>query len=266
MLIAFGHRMPINWLGRRGASFVRSALKRMRSAPIDGSRLGLRLRLNTSGNASERRLLVSPQFFDPEVLEFLKNALKPGFVFVDIGANAGTYSLFVGTRVGPSGTLVAVEPHPVALQRLKFNLSINGLDWAHVAPVALSDSDGSIDLHINPRNIGSTSARENQQSGIESETFSVPCRTLASLAAELNLTHIDAIKADIEGFEDRVLEPFFDQAPRAIWPQILIVEDGRLAWKTDFLSKLAGKGYRIVLETGGNIVLTRPDDQTSARS
>ncbi len=256
-LIALGHRMPATRMGRRGASFIRSALKRLRETPIDGTRLGSRMRLHTSGNASERRLLVSPQFFDPDVLALLEPALKPGFVFIDIGANAGTYSLFVGTRVGASGKLLAVEPHPVALARLRCNLALNGLDWAQVAPVALSDADGSVDLHLNAQNIGSTTARETWHPELNERVITVPCRTLAGLVAEAQFTHIDAVKADVEGLEDRILLPFFAHAPEALWPRLVIVEDGRRAWQTDLIAVLTGKNYRVVLETGGNVVLVR---------
>ena len=87
----------------------------------------------------------------------LETALTPGFVFVDIGANAGAYTLFVAHRVGSSGKVLAVEPHPTARQRLQCNLDLNGIDWVTIAPVALAEGPGVLSLFINDRNIGSSS-------------------------------------------------------------------------------------------------------------
>ena len=106
---------------------------------------------------SHERLLVSPQFFDPDVLARLEAALRPGFVFIDIGANVGAYSLFVGQRTRPPARILAVEPHPEAQRRLSCNLALNGLGWVETVPVALSDAAGTIELMVNERNIGSSS-------------------------------------------------------------------------------------------------------------
>src|SRR5262245_50554251 len=78
-LMGLGRRLPYTWAGRRMASLIRSSLKRLSRRPIDAVRLGSRMRLHPRGNASEKRLLVSPQFFDPEVLNLLERALQPGF-------------------------------------------------------------------------------------------------------------------------------------------------------------------------------------------
>ena len=92
--------MPRTWVGRRVTSLIRSFLKRWSERPIDAVRLGSRMRLHPRGNASEKRLMTSPQFFDPAELGVLEFMLAPGFVFFDIGANVGAYTLFVATGSG----------------------------------------------------------------------------------------------------------------------------------------------------------------------
>jgi FkbM family methyltransferase len=257
MLIAMGHGMPANWAGRRGASLIRSVLKRWSDAPIDAVRLGSRMRLYANGNASEKRLMTSPQFFDPGELAVLERALKPDFVFVDIGSNAGAYTLFVASRVGARGRIVAVDPHPVARQRLQCNLDLNGIGWVTIAPVALSDTTGTLSLFINDRNIGSSSLSADVEAGSPQRAIEVPTRTLLSLVEEEGLSRIDAIKIDVEGVEDRILAPFFGSAPSALWPDLLLMEDNKSAWNSDLLALLRQSGYAIVLETGGNIVMRR---------
>jgi FkbM family methyltransferase len=254
-LMAMGHRMPDTWGGRRGASLIRSVLKRWTDQPIDAVRLGSRMRLYADGNASEKRLMTSPQFFDPDELAILEQALKPDFVFVDIGANAGTYTLFVASRVGPGGRILAVDPHPVARQRLQCNLDLNSIGWVSIASVALSDTTGTLQLHINDRNIGSSSLDADIDAGSRKRAIEVPARTLLSLVEEEGFTRIDAIKVDVEGVEDRILAPFFGTAPSALWPRLLLMEDNRSAWKSDLLALLRQSGYAVVLETDGNIIM-----------
>jgi FkbM family methyltransferase len=265
-LMAMGHRMPDNWGGRRGASLIRSVLKRWSDQPIDAVRLGSRMRLHANGNASEKRLMTSPQFFDPDELAILEKALKPGFVFVDIGANAGTYTLFVASRVGRSGRILAIDPHPVARQRLQCNLDLNGVDWATIAPVALSDATGTLQLYINDRNIGSSSLNADIDAVSRKRPIEVPTRPLLDLVAEEGLTHIDAIKIDVEGVEDRILVPFFSTAPAYLWPRLLLMEDSRAHWTTDLLALLRKKGYAVLLETGGNLVMGHADNEHAANN
>jgi FkbM family methyltransferase len=259
-----GHRLPYTWAGRRAASLIRSTLKRLSRRPIDAVRLGSRMRLHARGNASEKRLLVSPQFFDPEVLAFLGSALKPGFVFIDIGANVGTYALFVARRTGPPARVLAVEPHPEARKRLACNLELNGLDWVETVPVALSDAPGTVELLINERNIGSTSMSDRWEPDMPRQRIEVPCDTLLGVVRRYGLQRIDAIKADVEGAEDRVLAPFLAAAPPALWPRLIIIEDGRRSWRQDLLALLERRGYVTALASRGNIVLTYSADPSKA--
>ena len=101
--------------------------------------------------------MATPQFFDAVEMALLETRLNADFVFLDVGANAGAYTLFVANRVGRTGRIIAVEPHPTALARLHCNLALNEIDWAKVVPAALSDHNGSVSLFVNERNIGSSS-------------------------------------------------------------------------------------------------------------
>jgi FkbM family methyltransferase len=256
-LMALGQRMPPTWAGRRGASLIRSVLKRWSDRPVDAVRLGSRMRLHPRGNASEKRLMTSPQFFDPVELAVLEGALTPGFVFIDIGANAGAYTLFVAQRVGAGGRIVAVEPHPTARARLLCNLALNGIGWVSVAAVALAEEAGTSLLFVNDRNIGSSSLDGAREPGIEKRHLQVPCQTLLGLVAQEGLERIDAVKIDVEGAEDRVLVAFFSAAPSALWPRLLLIEDNRGAWQQDLPGTLERCGYLSVAATRGNLVMRR---------
>jgi len=45
-------------------------------------------------------------------LRYLQNKLRPGDVFIDVGANIGLWTLVAATSVGPSGRVFSFEPNP----------------------------------------------------------------------------------------------------------------------------------------------------------
>ena len=255
-LIAIGRRLPRNWAGRRIASLIRSFLKRYSGRPIDVIRLGSRMRLYPRSNSSEKRLMATPQFFDAVEMALLETRLTPDFVFLDVGANAGAYSLFVANRVGAAGRIIAVEPHPTALARLQCNLALNGIDWATVVPAALSDHDGTVSLFINAQNIGSSSMLADRRPDLATQSIEVDCRSLASLVREQGLSRIDAMKLDVEGAEDRILMPYLTQASPPPLPRFLIIEDNRSVWRGDLLGLLARAGYVMQATANANLVLS----------
>ena len=252
-----GATMPPTRLGRKVCTSFRSVLRRMTDGPIDTEVLGQRMRLHPSGNAGEKRLLISPQYFDPEELALLGRMVTPEFAFVDIGANVGTYTLFVARRAGSKSRMLAVEPHPIARERLMCNLALNGLDWVVVAPVAVSNSAGELELHLDARNIGSTSAKVSQVGSPSGESFRVAAVTLESLLQKHCFDHIDALKIDIEGVEDLALVPFFTTASERLFPRVIVIEDNRAAWSHDLFGLLAAKGYSQRALHSGNVVLER---------
>src|SRR5918997_45141 len=87
--------LPNSWAGMRLVYLLRRvAIKVLRGAPVDIETLGARMRLHPYNNVSEKRVLFTPQFFDPEELAILKSRLKDGFTFVDVCANIGGYNFF----------------------------------------------------------------------------------------------------------------------------------------------------------------------------
>ena len=66
--------------------------------------------------------------------------------FVDVGANIGTYSLLARRLVGPTGRVVAFEPHPVAAARLRENVELNRIDNIEVHEAAVADVAGEAEF------------------------------------------------------------------------------------------------------------------------
>ena len=63
--------------------------------------------------------------WEPEMTAYVEATLRPGGVFIDVGANIGYYSMLASRLVGPSGSVVAIEPSPTNFSELKRNIALN---------------------------------------------------------------------------------------------------------------------------------------------
>ena len=73
---------------------------------------------------------------------------------------------------------------------------------------------------------------------------------------------VDALKIDVEGFEDEALLPLFEEEHRALWPVAVLIEVAhQTIWKTDITALLSDLGYRVRARTAENLLLVR--DQVS---
>ena len=242
-LLRLAQRQPVSWLGRRLALILRRIVLRNRTAPIDAAVQGLRMRVHVTDNVSERKFLFMPQFCDPAERAYVQAHLTPDGVFLDIGANAGIYTLTAAhayARLGGSGYVLAVEANPTMQARLRFNVEINAfLPQVRLAPIALSDQTGEVVFTISDSNLG--------ESGLATpgtNKLRVPCKTLLDLLRDENVSKVDGMKIDVEGVEDVILAPFFQEAARNLFPGFIIIENSAYRWRSDLLSLLTRVGYR----------------------
>lgn len=125
---------------------------------------------------------------DPEMHVWTRE-LKPGDLFVDVGANAGAYTLWALDR---GAHVIAVEPDPAAVRRLRANLELNGYQ-AEVVEAALLDRTGVAHLST-----GLDTCNHLVEAGLE-----VAASTLDIVLGERRAA---GVKIDVEGFERVVLE------------------------------------------------------------
>ncbi len=57
----------------------------------------------------------------------MQSIVRPGMVFVDVGANLGSYTVPLAEAVGPLGMVLAFEPFRWTYQMLTANVALNGL-------------------------------------------------------------------------------------------------------------------------------------------
>ncbi len=84
---------------------------------------------------------------EPAITSLIKYIVKPGDLCLDIGANVGAVTLVMSFATGRKGKVVAIEPHPRMVERLRANVELNRLDNVSIMPVALSDTAGRAVLY-----------------------------------------------------------------------------------------------------------------------
>jgi FkbM family methyltransferase len=145
--------------------------------------------------------------FEPNEFAFLDRMLRPGMVFVDVGANDGYYTLFGARKVGRVGRVLAVEPSTRERTNLERNIARNGLANVAVAPVALGAACGTAELQLaQTAHSGHNTLGRFANDGVQAESVErVQVRTLDDVVAEQKLARIDIIKIDVEGAEASVI-------------------------------------------------------------
>jgi FkbM family methyltransferase len=140
---------------------------------------------------------------EPEVQTVLADLLGPGDVFYDVGANIGYFTIIGARLVGPSGRVVAVEPQPEALRRLRHNLALNGFDNVTVVEAAVADEESYADLVVSQEEILEEAALAGARAP-DLPRIRVRMTTLDQLRAA-DLPAPTLVKLDIEGAEVRAL-------------------------------------------------------------
>jgi FkbM family methyltransferase len=221
--------------------------------PVDIEYFGVKFRLQPWDNVVDRKIVFGSKRRDRDEIGFLEGHLDQHSIFLDIGANIGYYSCMLAA----SGVnrVIAVEPHPVTRDRLTFNIEANNFQNSiTIAPYALGDSAGEVTLTTQGGDLGSSSVF-NINSNARVTHYKVEMMSLQGLCDKLKVSRIDAAKIDIEGLEDKVLIPFFEEAPSSLWPHYLIIEHVHSTdWGNDLFEKIDQCGYRARLQTRANTI------------
>lgn len=253
-LLGWAQSMPASWLGRRAALLLRKIVLSGEYRAVDAVVDGLKFRLYMRDNVSERKFLFMPQFFDRSERALMKERLHDGSVFVDIGANAGIYTMTAAALVGDRGRVLSVEPNPAVLDRLKFNTALNSFNArVTVEQSCVGDSEGMVELTLDDTNLGGSSLVTERST----RKISVACYPLITILGKCGITRIDGLKIDIEGAEDMALIPFFAEAPESLLPGFIILENSPKDWRQDLPDALRKAGYRLLETTRMNMVWIR---------
>jgi FkbM family methyltransferase len=225
-----------------------------RAGPVDVEYQGASFRFYHQLSATERGALFNPDY-NIEELDFLRSYTPVGGVFIDVGANVGTYAMALARHVGPSGKVIAIEPHPVTHARLAFNRTASDFDQVILVAAAAGPADGELMIETDGDNLGASHIVSGEPG---SGAFKVPSRRLQRILEDAGVIHVDALKIDVEGFEDRVLTGFFKEAPASLWPAAVVIEHlSRDEWLNDCIADMLARGYVATSKTRSNTLLIR---------
>ena len=148
-------------------------------------------------------LLIRDGIFEAPESDLVSRLVRQGDTCIDAGSHVGYYTCFLAHLVGESGRVYAFDANPEACEAAKRNLSLNGMTWAEVSNMALSDHEGSLQFHVS----------SDDQTGLSSvgsipsskKTIHVPCGRLETLLDNRGINHVRLLKIDVEGSEEMVL-------------------------------------------------------------
>lgn len=131
-------------------------------------------------------------------IQFVRDYLKPGMHFLDIGASFGVYALMAAKKVGESGLVTAFENDIIARNFLELSIKTNNFEHLSLIRKTVSDTDGVANWVS--RSIPELSSfDENGDEQVESVR-------LDSWWEEGVISAVDFIKINVNGFEHKVLQ------------------------------------------------------------
>jgi FkbM family methyltransferase len=154
--------------------------------------------------------------YEPNEMYAMSKLIGPGMCVVDVGANAGVFTLIAAKLVGASGTVHAFEPSPRDRERLVANVRTNELSNVHVHASALGRAAGKAVLAV----AGAGHPGHNTIGGFaysadaDSYSLEVEVSTLDDFVKEQKLARLDLLKIDVEGSETAVLQGARDSVRR----------------------------------------------------
>ncbi len=250
--------ISLAWRSRLKRGAFRPMLSRLvnllRAGPVDVQYQGASFRFYHQASATERGALFNPDY-NLEELDFLRAHTPAGGVFVDVGANVGTYAMVLARRVGAAGKVVAIEPHPITHARLAFNRAASSFAQVTLVAAAAGPADGELMIETDGDNLGASHIVSGE---VSNKAIRVPSLRLQRILGEAGVSHVDALKIDVEGFEDRVLTGFFREAPPSLWPRAVVIEHlSRNEWLEDCIAGMHARGYAETGKTRSNTLLVR---------
>lgn len=173
--------------------------------------------------------------FDVPLLNRLCAYIRPGDVVVDVGAFIGDHTLAYAraTHGVSTGRVLAFEPNPTAYECLKRNMA--ALEHVQCFRAGLSDSGGNACLCESP----------NAGASYLIPGTGIPLVTLDSF----QLTRLNFIKIDAEGYEMRILRGAQETIRRCRPVMFIEINDGALRRAGEDPNQvmiwIAAQGYRI---------------------
>jgi FkbM family methyltransferase len=150
--------------------------------------------------------------YEPDVAEIMFHVLAEGDTVVDVGANAGFFTILMAHLVGASGKIISFEPGANTVNRLKNNIKINNLANITLIERPVSNCEEEVTFHLNSDDSGGNALWDpaafpgNTKSQAAELSQTMTSATLDNVFQKNELPRPKLIKIDTEGAEQKVLE------------------------------------------------------------
>lgn len=182
------------------------------------------------------------------VQEAVRDLLRPGLTFFDVGSNVGFFALLAAREVGPAGSVHAFEPVPEIAAAISANAARNDLDVT-VHAVAVADRHGGTAELMLAGHPGGATISAADAPGDLTGRVQVPLVTLDRLVTDGTCPVPDVVKIDVEGVEMQVLDGMADLlagARPALVCELDSADPAVLATKVDaWRTRMAAVGYEV---------------------
>lgn len=141
--------------------------------------------------------LIKGAGFEPVLTRVVSNILRPGDVFVDLGAHEGYFSLTAAASC-PSATIHSIEPFPASVGWIRSNVESSNLRNVQVHALAIADSDGER-MIVAGQHTGSTHLVDLDPDA--KQTLPVQAMSLDTFVRTIGRPRVRFMKIDCEGAE-----------------------------------------------------------------
>jgi FkbM family methyltransferase len=221
----------------------------------------------------------TPYFDDEGVLDLVAQIVRPGMTVIDVGAHWGEFALFAARFALPGGTIHAFEPSSRSYRRLEENIqhAKHPPERIILNRAALHNTLGALELNEFPERFsGWNSIGRAAMTLADGRTLwpvgseIVTALTLDAYCEQRQVSEVDLLKIDVEGFELEVIEGCSEllrqsRIHRIIFEISLAPLHGANRTAREVLERIASYGLQISrIEAGGELVPIRALDDYEA--
>ena len=198
------------------------------------------------------------------VVDAMITALRPGDVFLDVGAHLGYFSVVAARVVGPSGRVIAFEPHQRLQSELRAIVTRNAVEGiVEIVPLAVAEREADCPLYTSEGFEAHTTI-DPERSPLRGAVTFRPVTVVRTTSLDLWLAghpalapRVRCIKIDVQGAESRVVAGM----GRTLMPGVTVLCDTSIGSEADLtLERVGYRRHRI--ERGGaaygNFLYVRP--------
>jgi len=189
-------------------------------APETCRRRGVTLEIRNARELVQQRIYFHG-YFDYWLTRRVEAELKPGDLFIDIGANIGWQTLMAG-RIGARA--ISFEPSPKVFDHLRRNVSMNQFASVEVRSIALSDREGEAFMTFSDpsaNNDGTATLESPADGAADALRNTVKLSTFDRQIGVLD-EPVRLIKIDVEGHEISVLKGMQESLRKGLVKSLII--------------------------------------------